>query len=139
MNGIVIGKKEEDKEERGGEGRKRRTKNILIISILDPLFVSPLICSGGDPLPLGVDTLNPGALCMAPPYPGAGLRCVDTEDAGTREYQATRINDNCNVIEAYYIYTEPFTQPYPCPDPPETPTLCYPSITFAEITRSGDI
>lgn len=46
-------------------------------------------------------------MCVAPPFPGAGLECVDLEDVGITRLTPLEVDEDCNVVKSWYLYMEP--------------------------------
>lgn len=74
---------------------------------------------------VGVDSI-----CVAPPYPSAGLECVDVEDAGLTRLTPIEVDADCNLIKGWSTYLEAAT---PGCDGP----LCYPVASIRTWTREG--
>jgi hypothetical protein len=68
-------------------------------------------------------------ICVAPPQPGAGLECVDLEDAGITKLMPMEVDADCNLIKGWATYLEPKTPG--CND-----TICTPVAYYATYTRS---
>ena len=47
------------------------------------------------------------SICVAPPYPGAGLECIDVEESGTFTVMPLEVEANCNMLKGWIIYKEP--------------------------------
>ena len=68
-------------------------------------------------------------MCVAPPQQGAGLECVDMEDAGITRLMPIEVDANCNLIKGWATYLEPKT-------PGCNGTICTPTVYYATYTRS---
>jgi hypothetical protein len=68
-------------------------------------------------------------ICVAPPHQGAGLECVDMEDAGITRMMPMEVDADCNLIKGWATYLEPKT-------PGCNGTICTPVAYYATYTQS---
>lgn len=77
-----------------------------------------------------VANLSVDRMCVAPPHSGAGLECVDIEDAGITNLRPLQVDDDCNMLVGWATYIEPKT-------PGCNSNLCAPVVYEATYTRLG--
>eukprot|EP00890_Picochlorum_soloecismus_P000248 jgi/Picsp_1/1223/NSC_04704-R1_---NA--- len=60
-----------------------------------------------DDRPQDFENIPVVTMCVAPPYPGAGLECVDLEDVGITRLTPLEVDEDCNMLKSWYLYMEP--------------------------------
>jgi hypothetical protein len=76
---------------------------------------------------------NITSICVAPSqYPQMGLECVDVDDSGIMRLKPVRVDDECNLIQAWLTYLEPKTAGC-APDE----LMCAPDVNQGPVVRMG--
>jgi hypothetical protein len=74
--------------------------------------------------------LEVNSICVAPPHDGAGMLCVDVDDAGMYNFHALEVDDDCKLTKAWATYTEPMV-------PDCENELCNAAASYRMVTREA--
>lgn len=72
------------------------------------------------------------SLCLAGRFGTPGLECADVDDTGYSQLTPLRVDEDCNVIQLWQVYLEPFTNGCPPGD-----DKCRPNVGVGPWTRVG--
>jgi len=72
------------------------------------------------------------SLCVARTYGAPAMECADVDDTGYIQLTPLRVDEDCNVIQLWLVYLEPFTNGCPPGD-----DKCRPSASGGTWTRVG--
>jgi len=72
------------------------------------------------------------SLCLARRFGTPGLECADVDDTGYSQLTPLRVDEDCNVIQLWQVYLEPFTNGCPPGD-----DKCRPNVGVGPWTRVG--
>lgn len=82
-------------------------KNSFVIKKLAHLQPEDGDIREGNNSSITVENVPAETLCIAPPYPSAGLECVDVEDIGISRVTPLEVDEDCNMIKGWMVYIEP--------------------------------